>query len=88
LELAISARERWEVEGREAAEAARAAREAHAGALSRRDELGFEKGAYEDALREHERAESDARSTEVALGEARAEGRAARERLAAAERAL
>jgi exonuclease SbcC len=88
LELAIAERDRWEAEGREAADAAAAAREAHAAALAGRAELGFEEAAYEDALREHERTEAEARAAEIALSEARAEERAARERLAAAERAL
>jgi len=88
LENARSSRERWDAEARSADAAASAAGEAHAAASARRRELAFEEKEYEDALREHERAEADSRAAEIALGEARAEERAARERLAAAETAL
>jgi exonuclease SbcC len=44
--------------------------------------------AYRDALHDHERSEADSRAADLALSEARAEERAARERLAHADTAL
>ncbi len=88
LEQAVSARDRWATEEAAAVAAEAAAERAREASLAERRRLAFEDDSYQDALRDHERAEADARAAEVALGEARAEERAGKERLGAAQTTL
>jgi len=88
LEQALSARDRWASEAAASDAAVASHDDARAAAEAERVGLSFEEEAFQDALRDHERAEADSRAAEVALGEARAQASAGRERLDAAETAV